>query len=213
MLANLVVTVFDVATPVQPSFAFISPLLGDLWAIFTLLQNKQNHNLCFTMDAIGFKLMLTILSHFQQCIFLWAFRGLLSQHIITPHRVPTHDVEVTIGEKMTSAGASGWVKLVSAGLLSTCRFTILGSHQTTLVEQSALFEHFQFCKATGMTENSPKRHMWDLEGKDKKEEPHPSPVLQRKEKDGIFLRGNLVFYLLQPRQRCRWEKMGNLKNH
>lgn len=172
MLVNFVVIVFDVVTPVQPSFAFVS-LLGDLWAIFTLLQNKQNHNLCFTVDAIGFKLSLPILSHFQQRIFLWAFWGLLPQHITTPHIIPTHNVEVTIGEKMTSAGASGWVKLVSAGLLSTCGFTILGSYQTTLVEQSGLFEHFQFCKATGMTENSPKRHMWDLEGKDKKGEAPP----------------------------------------
>lgn len=45
----------------------------------------------------------------------------------------------------------------------------------------------------------------------KREKPHPSSHLQRREKDGLTLRGNLVFYLLQPRQGCGWEKRRKLK--
>lgn len=55
-------------TPVQYSSAFTS-LLDDILAIFTLLQNEQSCDLCFTIDAVCFKLMLIILSHFQQSIF------------------------------------------------------------------------------------------------------------------------------------------------
>ena len=78
----------------------------------------------------------------------------------------------------------------------TCRFIILGSHQTTLVEESGLFEHFQSCKATSCDKNSPKGYMWDPEGKDKEGETPRSFTLQRREKEDSL-----------------WEEIGYLTCH
>lgn len=136
--------------------------------------------------------------------------GAPPQHVIATHMIFTQDTEVRTGNMVASAGATGWVKLVPAGCLPPCRFTILGSHQTILVEQSVLFEHFQFCKAT-MWQKIPPRGIYKTwRARIKREKPHPSSMLQRK-KDGLALRRNLMFYPLQQRQSCRWVKMGNLK--